>query len=1845
MKEFKQNKLPCHSHSTSPAELHGPARLVWHVEQHSEGRAEKAREKTAQTPTIDINSHDFDNKAFKTEKQGKFTNNLDSALQDALKKIPELKGQNDKIDQLHSEFSIGLSESIKSNKDNIAELINKTEFPALYAQKDVLTSEMALSWFQNILKTLKCDKIGLVYDQTDDQTKFRFYSGNKEIKFSQSDIKIQYIPKSPTTPLAPNTDFEIPNNELRTHLELNKQNYVVLTEIQTKSSYSDIAKAILEYETTKGAIIDGKKVLDDETCARIVRTNINIPEYAALLKSGHESIGKHNSLPILLPLTNLERANDLHSSKTKTEAEQHRDKVAAEGEKQLQDSKTAGLKVINLVRSPAEKKEIANYLAEYQAKIAAEKNPTKKGELLAKLLSNLDDYYKEEGITRSINKNTLAAMAGGKDNTAWRELWIKENPSVDNLMKLLGTVPDNPQLASLDKNTVRGIVYDLIEAGSTKTFTSGDIISHLKIKTPDGNAYDAILGLAAAPNASEPYMQRVQNKYRNFVASIEGLADAIEGLDPSKASELKLNKAGRLRVSESAEVSNEIPGTPAKDLLEIPKEKGEKLINNTLAKKVKEILNNLGVMETAKFVNTPENISKLKDNDQTWINIRYLNRDFTLHINNATVGWGVRVKPGFNQDAQNGETAYTTAGGMNIEEAVKGINRAISYQKFETADKGPESVNSKYDANLRKIFAFGLVDSNEKGRNLDMGDTNTNGGALSQYSKDEYFTKTSGTAAYNDFYDQVRTRDEKGKEIIDLKKANEKLENAYQKGKVKLQELARSGNEYYIDLQRQLKVVENNHKPIDLNFPVTSLEQKIIRLGYLAESEQKEKDQSKSLDKFKEQLVENILKLLPEKVTGPDGQVINKDQMRATLKEFPVGILLSHSYNADKSHSVGLHLPIILDVFNSNQAKMVIVPGVGNEGLRLAVGLSFTSKDPAKDQNVIFFGGVSIGASTNGSIGPAIGGGVNFRISKADEISNYNHYLGIQAGLGLDITKGQAGFNIGPTFNWEIDPQKKYENSLREAFEKDGTKNLLDELKIIYRNGSKPQAIEAFTNKLKTNPQLASKLGINANTKSDDVLIAFDQYIGGFVQNFNEKFNLPRITAGQIGISVVDGTIIGTGLATGQAPVVLGGVAKWGIQVLAGLKFNIGSKMVMERERKTTEREMDLFADKQKQNQFDEQFSHLPKSAQSSRLYLSGRNTLDAAGNKQTSLGEEVKVTTDSAEVQVENLSAQLDKFNKSLLEKGIDLKLQKNPDNSIEIVLLNTKVNANEKFLISPEVAIRTGDRLFLKNPNNLKYLYFDKQSRKYPLETSHGATIESITTISDNRFHSGKSFPTEISITRFADQKDQPYIEGKTGVAEKYTDNSTDYKAISESQKKMAKALDKSTGIEKENIRPDIKKIAKDIFKYKTSANETFINLTNIKAKGNETNPDNESPNLYAFYDKYTTDKKITPPFNAAEKDILTLELSTLRYTDLQAGAQSKAEKLSRFEKRLDWAKGTLQPYFENRLEELQKSGQIQLAQGESIKQRATLLVDKAVDDLKYSFYNEVTKLEKGTSVSVAIGVRADLPGGRVGPKISKGLHQMLDGSREGLQTNELDSYGYIFGKDYTDALQTGTPQEDHDIALILMGQLSHLPERNKVKEFMDSSLARKLASNGGLAFLLGKENYEKVIQHYEKGTGTPAELAPFMNVVEQIRKAEQNGEKLISVTGDKGVSFQIRINTKIQSGVFQKCANYSSTINEEIVILPPSEVEAMNLLVGAGEQRTTLNAKTYKQFTSLFGGVTSTVSLDTAPAEQPTPQKPEAGPEGEVKGSAAPAPEDRQASIPEAKQVTPGPTNDSP
>lgn len=2105
---------------------------------------------------IDTNNPDFDNLAFQQEKVGTYAKSIDNALKAALNNVPQLKEKPELVKQLQKEFTTGLIERVLENKSTIAQAV-KTKFGALAGRADDsnFSNENAFSWFQDVLTALDCTKLGLVYDNTDDTTKFRFYGKNGEILFKSADIKIQYVPKSlqdsaetvsesseqprefqitKIEKLAKNRSIDhveliekyygraplegervvvkrgrveikgrfnskknlfisedgvqvwfigndnkykgdkvtfYPNPKEKpgavNTVELGDKTYIVLRQIETKSSYLDVATAILKYQTGHGAIVDGAQILDDQTCASIVKSGISVAEYAGLLKAAHEKIGKENRLPVVLPLENLERK---HAVRTKIET----GKAAAvellarkESAEAIMKQLSAGLEAARGSISAAEFSKCASYLMEYQVKLAQEKKPQERASIIKDLIEELDNYFSESGFTVKISEKLERVMDAGKDGNAWEELWIKENPTVDRVMNVIKA---NPGIfGKQNKNKVRGIVYDLIETGNSSQFDSGDIIKYFGIKLPNQRDYDEILGLAIVPDAKAPDLKSQQDAARNYVTAIEGLRLAIAGLDPSQNKEVvatarkyeklaenaptgaknlkhlidllnvdgstpiitennrtwacTIEKGGKkltLRLQEQGAggqyiravdpetgaqvweewdyfgfdapdyvdkinsliasqsktksgeklgekldsvnvkggtyyslteletLSQSVPGIPVKELFNVRGTKKVRLFKDlegigetNLAKKTRSILESLGIYGSAKFVDTPKNKVELKNNDQVLINIRYKGKDFTLHINNATVGWGVRMKPGFNNEsAKNGDTAYKTAGGLNVESVVQGIDNIIANKgyfntermkvagnidrvtisksvldqysqaidkyrqtsgytyelrlnsaqlmevlfraytfdslkamgcvkkvngqekafvitklpnNFQTlgtdeqlrnliyatkygTTRGYEALKSsagekaleagnkqaKYENRLKKLFAVGLADFSDTGKKVTMADVDS--GSTTNYSKDEYFKKVSGNAAYNDFYEQIRTRDDKGTEVININKANIRLNQLYQAGLVKLRVLART-NSYYGELQKQVTNAVKTRK-VDLNAGLTDLDQKIIRLGYLQDIEQKEQDQSKVLEQFKAKLVESILKLLPDKIADPKnpGHYITKEQAAATLKDLPIGILLSYSRNsaaegapeiggAGAKNTLGVYVPIILDVFDSPYAKLVLLPGVNtSDGLKFAVGAAFTSKDPNdKDQRVIFMGGISVGLGTTfnqASFGAAIGGGVDFKIIKADEIDNYNHYLGISGGVGFDITKnplGGFGAEVGPGYTWEIDAQQKYTNSLKEYFTKAGLQKYIDQLKDIYVKGSDSKAIDKFCTDLKADPAMAQKIGLRGPESNEEILIAFEQYVAGTMEKFNENFNLPTVVGGQLKLGVVSGSIIAIGAATGDIPVVIGGTVIWGIQFLGSLKFNIGSQMVIERQQKTSEEEMSTFSDVEKQKQFDAAFASLPKSAAASKLFTSGRTTLDVSGQKQTSMGVEVK--SSGAELPTDNLGKKMAAFNQSLADQSIDMQLRKGPDNRIEIVLLDSKVASNDKILISPNLVITEGNRLFLKDPNQLQFLYFNKQTRKYPLETSHSASMETVITISDNRFYKGDTFPTETSITRFADNKDRPIIEGKTGKAEAFVETDLDYTRIAESQGRMKKALDKSSGIEVEPVRPDLKKIAKDLIKYRKNR-ETFVSITNAKAKANLANPDYLSEKVYKFYDDFAVDKKLKP-FNASEKALLTLELSTLRYTELQRGSPSAIERAARFRERLNWAKETMLPYFQTRLRELQTAGKLTLKAGETVESRAKILVDKAIDDLQYlDTTMPSTKLPEGTSVGIAIG-----RGGR-------GLHQILDGTRDKLQTDEVDQYGYIMGKDYTEAIRSGQPPEDHDIGLILMGQLSTLPESTDLKGFMDSNLARKLASNGGLAFILGKEDYAKVTEYYESGIGDAAGLSKFIDIVKQIREAEQKGQELISVKGYQDVNFLIKVNPRVQAGVFQKCGNYSAAINEEIAIIPPSQSEALALMASGSEARTTLTTKAYKQFTGLFGGVTAAVAF-VQPSEGGgggghTPAKPEAPAKGEVK-----------------------------
>ncbi|MCC6643146.1 hypothetical protein IT411_00170, partial [Candidatus Peregrinibacteria bacterium] len=1165
-------------------------------------------------------------------------------------------------------------------------------------------------------------------------------------------------------------------------------------------------------------------------------------------------------------------------------------------------------------------------------------------------------------------------------------------------------------------------------------------------------------------------------------------------------------------------------------------------------------------------------------------------------------------QPGKSQEAL--DLIYSVKYGGHIgNEKYKDWTSKASEKARESAD-----VSVKYSKRLKKIFAYGLTDFDSEGQKATMADTkmadDKSESKMFDDTKDEYFKKVSGKAAYEDFYSIVKTRNEKGEEVIDTAKANTRLNELYKYGLQRLNLLAKK-NPVYMDLQKQV-TEDVKTKQLSLDQNLTDLEMKIVRLGYLSYAEGKENDQGVVLERVKTQIIENILQLIPEETTGPNGEKVSKEKARITLKEIPVGVLLSISATYDEKTGDmkmggGINIPIILDVFNSPYAKLVLVPGITSNGLQFGVGMAFTSGDKVLDGGIVFYGGVSVGLGMSYTPGAlffaGISGGIDFRVKKAGPDSNFNYYFGVYGGVGVAVgldpletaTKAiDAGIKV---IGWQVDAQKMYENEYYKKLEEEGLKSLVDELSQIYKDGSKPEAINAFVDKIKNNKALAEKLDIKSTDSVEVVLQNFEIYLAQFTEEFNEHFNLPAVIAGEIKISVISGAIMAAGLASGSLPVLLGGIVSWGIQILASLKFNVGSKMVHEKHQKTSEVEMKAFGDIEKQKQFDEAFSSLPKTGEAAKIYKSGKLSLDAAGEKRASMD----VSSGSAEVSSENFAQKLDKINASLVEKGVDLKLVKAADGRIEIVFLETKTASNEKLMISKDIAVTEGNRIYLKSPTALKFLYFDRQTRKYPLEISHGATMETVITVSDNRYLKGDTFPAEIEINRFADNKENPvFIKKVEGKAESYVDTSAQFQDALEGQKRMKKALEAKADIDKEPVREKLKDIAKKIYAFANKKGETFVTITNKKAKGNKETPDYVSTELYAFYDEYATSKKIDS-FNSREKQILTLELSTLRYTELQYGKTSANEKSQAYKERMKWNKETLIPFFQKRIDELK-------AAGKEIKHTATELADKATQDLMSMDTNmPPTQLEKGTSVAIAIGRGAN------------GLHQILDGGKYSVEA-DADQYGYIIGKDYTEALKTATPGDlDYEIGLILVGQLSYLPERAKVKEFMDSNLAKKLASNGGLAFILGKEQYGQVIDYYEKGTGdgSVAGIAKFMDIVEKIRQAQKDGKEIITVDGEKNVKFQIKVNTKVQSGIFSKCANYTSTINEEISIIPPSESEAMVLLASGSEARTTLTTKTYKQFLGFFGGVSASVAVMEAPTppEGNKPKKPDAPAEGEV------------------------------
>lgn len=1152
--------------------------------------------------------------------------------------------------------------------------------------------------------------------------------------------------------------------------------------------------------------------------------------------------------------------------------------------------------------------------------------------------------------------------------------------------------------------------------------------------------------------------------------------------------------------------------------------------------------------------------------------------------------------------------------------------RHITKRLIETAR---ENVNyaAKYERLLKRIFAYGLTDFDSEGRKVDMGDVDSE--TRTAYTKDEFFRKASGKAAYNDIWEQVRIRDQRtGQESIDTNKLNQVMYNLYLLGLKRLETRARK-NSYYRETWEAYKR-RGAVNEFDLeNFD--HIDNTIIRLGYLADTETRETKQNQEVNKNMEQMIGQILTLLPDPIIGPHGEKLTKEEAATGLRMLPISVLGSYSYNrSTDTHAVGLHTPIILDVFSSPYAKLILVPGLGSRGLSFAVGVAFTSRGSewSKESRVSLYGAVTTGVTvgpkpeeTGGGWGlgatAAVGGGIDFNIIKADDQDNFNYYMGFYANVGVSTLESKlAGINFGlKVIEWEIDAKQKYKNDLDAKLSSEGIKGYMDRLKEIYKKGSPANEVQKFCSDLKNDQKMKEAMQLEGLSDAE-ILYVFEDYVAMIITQFNEDFKLPLILGGEIKAGVTEGAVIAAGAATGNAPLLIGGVAVWAAQILISLKFNVASRMVLSRSRKTSEETMGNFGELRKQQAFDRAFADLPKSEAATEAYRSGPSSLDSTGHLRTGKGEVITTSASQAE-SMNSILGKIADFNLVLAQKGIDIQLLAITDNNnnktIEVKLLDNSLDINEKILIAPGIVTMQGKRMFIKDPNSLQYLFIDQQTRKYPLETSHGATMERVVTISQNPYFSGDRFPAELTITRLADQKDTPLIAGNyskeapTAYQEKPGYN---FDSIRQAQSRMAQALDKSGGeqAEKEALTPEREKLIQDhkrkIFLFRGSERKNFVEITNEEAKENLNRPDYVSERLYKLFDEYAAKHNIAPGFTGYEKKLLTLELSTLRYTNLYAGRDVNAFERTRIlRERLEWCRKVLVKYFERRMTELQ--GKVDF-KGKTPEELSRLAM-KHLEHLDTRMPR--TPIEPGTSMGVIIGV-----GGNA-------MHQLLDGSDD---AKAYDDFWPIIGKDYTEAIRSGQPPEEYMIGMLLRDQLSHLPARTDIVNFMNSNLARKLASNGGLAFVLEPAEYETIISHYNNPAGTTENspgLKKFMDLVEQVRKAQTNFQELISVKGRGGADILVKINTHVRSGIFNKCGNYMPTITEDITIIPPPpETATLILAANTSEARTTITTQAYKEFIGLMGGVTAAVSLVMPEEETGTPpagEKP-AGSGGEVGGS---------------------------
>ncbi len=1132
----------------------------------------------------------------------------------------------------------------------------------------------------------------------------------------------------------------------------------------------------------------------------------------------------------------------------------------------------------------------------------------------------------------------------------------------------------------------------------------------------------------------------------------------------------------------------------------------------------------------------------------------------------------------------------------------------------EKVKKAQETLNPNlsYLRRLKKLFP-GIARFDDKGNKINMAEMRAKadkGGQKSAEADDIFFKNYDGNAAMVIFLDQVLDKKADGNESIDVAKANSLLTEYYRKGAEKIRNMPEPVTERYKATQKELKNdfrQDLRNRPIDINKDLAEWDIHIIQVGFVEDEAAKEVKQDEKLNEMIEKMAKEVgnnpellrkLQAMYSRITGP--------KLEKALKQLPIGILLSYQRTAEKNNIVGLHTPIMLP-FPDENINLVLIPGISTDD-RASIAIGISDRAKATDR-ITLVGGFSMGVSGGkGGLGTplALSGGIETRIYTADKDGNYNHFLGIRAGAGVDLSKGTLGINFGPYHKWDVDAQKKYDNGLNEKMQEKGIKEFKDRLEKIYEKGVNKKEMDQLANDIKASP-IATELKLEPNATTEQTIASFKNYVALFIGKFTKDFSLGLISGGEIGLSISEGLLIVSGAVTGNVPVVIGTTSKWAIGLLASLKINIDSRITMGTTQTTSDEKMSAHAESKILDYFNEEFNKdFDRSTAEKGLEISGKNKNKESGKIRTTESVNGKLTELDAGTNIE-------KYNEGLKEIG--LKLTVTPSKLVEIEFLKSMTDGNIKVIIGPEVAVLQDGRLFMKDPNSLRNLYFSRQNKPYPFEDRHGAYKDSVILLSTNKFLTENGqfrLPQDIVLMKNKGESEYSIIkEGKKEKPQAVIESKIP-KMTTAGIRNANDASDRALygGEEsKEEVRENIKELAAKLYRFKNSRGETFLSITNQDGKDVKDRPSYTKEDLFKFFDEFTQKEGINN-LNGTEKEQLMVECSTLRYTELK-GMGRGPEALK---KRLEWARDfVLKPFFEKRIEDLGK-------QGIKIANSADRLAQKAIDDISgISINQNPSKLELGTSTAVAIG--------RYGKGKEGGLNQLLNGGTDN------NPYGYIIGKDYTEALNTKQPAEDYELALLLKEQVAPLGRLDTSREmapkdieaFMENPFTRKVASLHHLIFILGEKKYKGLTDYYSKGEtkNNQEAIKAFADLVKWIRAETDAGhESAIHEDKETGLKYLFTFRHKIQTGVFNKCGNFAITNNDEIgVKLIQPEEGGPSIYSAKGEAMTSVTTKLYKEFLALWGGVSASIAIPEKVKVKETP--PEKKGEGEPPKEETPPP----------------------